>query len=110
MVLANLTSCHRDPAYWKSPLDFLPEDHFLDKNGRFVEDKEGFVPYGIGRRACPAADVADMETFLILSNLLKNFSLRPPHGDNNSMGTMYEVGTGFLRNPKPYKVILHARE
>merc|ERR1712117_337355 len=56
MVLANLTSCHRDPAYWKSPLDFLPEQH-----------------------------------------LLKNFTLRPPHGDNNSLGTMYEVGTGFLR-------------
>jgi len=110
MVLANLTSCHRDPAYWKSPLDFLPEDHFLDKNGRFLDDKEGFVPYGIGRRACPAADVAEMETFLILANLLKNFTLRPPHGDNNSLGTMYEVGTGFLRNPKPYKVILHARE
>jgi hypothetical protein len=50
-----------------------------------------------------------METFLILANLLKHFTLRPPHDDHHSMGTMYEVGTGFLRNPKPYKIILRVR-
>ncbi len=109
-MVANFTSCHRDPAYWKSPLDFLPGEHFLDADGKFIENKPGFVPYGVGVRVCPAVDVAEMENFLILANLLKHFTLRTPHGDDNRLGTMYEVGTGFLRNPKPYKVILHARE
>jgi cytochrome P450 len=109
-VMANFTSCHRDATYWQSPLDFLPAAHFLDDQGQFVDDKPGFMPYGAGLRKCPGADVADMETFLILSNLLKSFNLRAPHDDDNSMGTMYAVGTGIIRNPKPYKIILHARE
>ena len=46
-IVANLTACHRDPKYWKNPEKFDPE-HFLDENGHFVEDKDSFVPYGIG--------------------------------------------------------------
>lgn len=47
-VVANLTACHRDPKHWKNPDKFDPE-HFLDDNGKFVEDRDGFVPYGIGK-------------------------------------------------------------
>lgn len=46
-VMANLTSCHRNPEYWKKPMEFYPE-HFLDKEGKFLEDKEGFIPFGVG--------------------------------------------------------------
>ena len=28
-------------------MEFYPE-HFLDETGKFVSDKPGFVPYGIG--------------------------------------------------------------
>ena len=48
-VVANLTACHRDPKYWKNPDKFNPE-HFLDGTGKFVENHDGFVPYGIGKR------------------------------------------------------------
>ena len=63
-----------------------------------------------GIRKCPAADVAEMETFLILANVLKEFSLRIPPGDRREIGTQYEAGTGFIRHPKPYKVIAQKRE
>ena len=51
-----------------------------------------------------------METFLILSNVLKTYTLRTPPHDKKEIGTQYEVGTGFIRNPKPYKVIVQYRE
>ena len=46
--MANLTACHRDPKYWKNPDKFFPE-HFLDSEGKFTEEKEGFVPFGYGK-------------------------------------------------------------
>ncbi len=52
-VLSNLTACHRDPKYWKQPMDFQPEN-FLDADGQFIENKEGFAPFGVGEsfRVC----------------------------------------------------------
>jgi hypothetical protein len=47
IIMSNFTSCHRDPAYWKSPLDFLPSDHFLDEAGKFIENKPGKSYYTI---------------------------------------------------------------
>ncbi|TRY72357.1 hypothetical protein TCAL_01006 [Tigriopus californicus] len=108
-VIANMTSCHRSPDYWKKPNEFYPA-HFLDENGKFVDAKEGFVPYGIGTRRCPGEDVANMAIFLILANFLNTFSLRLPTGDKREIKTQYEAGTGFIRNPQAYKVILQHRE
>ena len=28
-------------------------EHFLTADGMFIEDKEGFLPFGIGQRKCP---------------------------------------------------------
>jgi hypothetical protein len=28
-------------------------EHFLTEDGNFIEDKEGFLPFGIGMRRCP---------------------------------------------------------
>nr|AKH03499.1 cytochrome P450 3029B1 [Paracyclopina nana] len=107
-VVANLTACHRDPAYWKNPEKYQPE-HFLDEQGQFIEDKDGFVPFGSGIRRCPGEDLANIEMFLVLANLLKAFVFRTPENDDKSVGTYYKTGTGVLRNPKPYYVVLENR-
>ena len=57
--MANLSACHRDPMFWAKPDQFYPE-HFL-KDGVLVEDKPGFLPYGVGKRMCPGATLADMQ-------------------------------------------------
>ena len=62
-----------------------------------------------GQRRCPGELLAEMETFLILTNLLKNFLLRTPEGDDKDVGTFYETGTGVLRHPKPYYLVLQNR-
>ena len=65
LVMANLSACHRDPKFWSKPDQFYPE-HFLE-NGALVEDKPGFLPYGVGKRMCPGATLADMQVKLILT-------------------------------------------
>lgn len=107
-VVGNLTACHRDPKYWQNPDKFNPE-HFLDDNGTFIEDKESFVPFGYGVRRCPGEHLANVEMFLILTNLLKSFLIRTPEGDDKAIGTYYKSGTGILRNPRPFYVILEKR-
>ena len=51
-----------------------------------------------------------MQMFLIITNLLKTFSFRVPPGDGGHVGTYYEAGTGFLRNPKPFYVVIYNRK
>lgn len=63
-----------------------------------------------GVRGCPAADLANMQMFLMITNLLKTFSFRVPPGDGGHVGTYYEAGTGFLRNPKPFYVVIYNRK
>jgi len=108
-VLANLHACHRDPEHWAHPDKFYPE-HFLDEEGHYIRNKEGFVPYGTGLRKCPADDLAQMEVFLVLTNLLQAFSFRAPSGDNGAIGTFYKAGTSVLRNPKPFYVVMQNRK
>lgn len=38
---------HRDQRYWDVPDEFCPEQ-WLDKEGKFVTKKEGFLPFGSG--------------------------------------------------------------
>ena len=87
LVLANHSACHKvlhqsdinydysssiitsqDPKYWAKPDQFIPE-HFLE-NGEVIEDKPGFIPYGVGKRVCPGAALADIQVILLISNNL----------------------------------------
>jgi len=108
LVMANLSACHRDPRWWSKPEQFHPE-HFLNEEGEVVEGAPGFLPYGVGPRACPGARLADMKLFLILTNILSQYRLALPHGDKGLMGTQFKAGTSVLRNPQPYRVVVQAR-
>ena len=60
----------QDPKYWAKPDQFIPE-HFLE-NGEVIEDKPGFIPYGVGKRVCPGAALADIQVILLLGNNLNH--------------------------------------
>ena len=62
LVMSNISACHRDPKLWDKPDSFYPE-HFLHQ-GALVENKPGFLPYGVGKRVCPGAALADMQVIL----------------------------------------------
>ena len=56
---------------WAKPDQFCPE-HFLD-NGQLVENKPGFLPYGVGKRMCPGAVLADIQVKLNIFKILINY-------------------------------------
>jgi len=110
IVMANLSQCHRDPKLWLKPDQFYPE-HFLNDQNKLKKDEElaGFLPYGIGQRSCPGAKLSDIQMFLMLSNLLSEFTLGVPGEDTGVIATQFKSGTTVLRNPRPYRVTINNR-
>ncbi|XP_028101299.1 cytochrome P450 81D11-like [Camellia sinensis] len=68
-LLVNALGLHRDPKVWEEPDKFKPE--------RFEGGREGFkfVPFGIGRRACPGANMGVRAISLALGLLIQCFEL-----------------------------------
>ncbi|XP_004607159.2 cytochrome P450 2J2-like [Sorex araneus] len=87
MVLTNLTALHKDPAEWATPDTFNPE-HFLE-NGQFKK-REDFLPFSIGKRACPGEQLARTELFVFFTSLMQKFTFRPP--DNEQLSQKFRIG------------------
>ncbi|XP_023929504.1 cytochrome P450 81C13 [Quercus suber] len=70
IMLVNAWSMHRDPKLWEEPTKFKPE-RFEEING----EREGFkfIPFGIGRRACPGAGMAMRVMSLALGAFIQCF-------------------------------------
>ncbi|KAK9401434.1 cytochrome P450 2J2-like [Crotalus adamanteus] len=77
-IIPDLRSVLLDPEQWETPEEFNP-NHFLDKDGKFIE-REEFLPFGIGQRACLGQQLARTEIFIFLISLLRAFSFRLPEG------------------------------
>ncbi|XVE49779.1 hypothetical protein DITRI_Ditri01bG0109200 [Diplodiscus trichospermus] len=68
MVLINAWAIHRDPNFWDDPLIFRPERF---ENGEIESFK--FMPFGLGRRVCPGANLAQRVVGLALGSLIQCF-------------------------------------
>ena len=68
---------------WSRGEEFMPE-RFIGPQGK-VERNENFVPFSVGKRACPGEHLARAELFLFMAGLLQTFRFeaedraRPPH-------------------------------
>ncbi|KAF5955537.1 hypothetical protein HYC85_008393 [Camellia sinensis] len=69
-LLVNALDMHRDPKVWEELDKFKPE--------RFKGEREGFkfFPFGIGRRACPGANMGVRAISLALGSLIQCFELQ----------------------------------
>ncbi|GMI84540.1 cytochrome P450, family 81, subfamily K, polypeptide 2 [Hibiscus trionum] len=70
LLIVNVWAIHRDPSLWADPTEFKPE--------RFearLEEKEGskFLPFGLGRRACPGATMSTRLVLLALGAAIQCF-------------------------------------
>lgn len=72
ILMVNAWAIHRDPQVWDEPEKFKPE-RFEGMKG----EKEGFnykfVPFGMGRRACPGAAMGLRTASLVLGSLIQWF-------------------------------------
>ncbi|XP_050368882.1 cytochrome P450 81Q32-like [Argentina anserina] len=69
LVLINAWAIHRDPNLWDDPDSFKPER--FETGGKDVAHK--FIPFGMGRRACPGGGLAQREVGLTLASLIQFF-------------------------------------
>ena len=67
VVLVNAWAIHRDPKLWNEPMRFRPER--FEKEG---EDHK-LLPFGLGRRSCPGAGLAQRTVGLTLGLLIQCF-------------------------------------
>lgn len=68
MVLVNVWAIHRDPEVWDNPTSFIPE-RFEGMKGEGYK----FMPFGMGRRQCPGAGLANRVVGLALASLIQCF-------------------------------------
>ncbi|GBN20874.1 Vitamin D 25-hydroxylase [Araneus ventricosus] len=79
IVMGNLWAVHHDPRHWKDPESLKPE-RFLTSDGNNVVKSPHYMPFSIGKRACPGETMAYMEIFLYFVSMLQKFDVRFPDG------------------------------
>ncbi|XP_068248867.1 cytochrome P450 2L1-like isoform X1 [Palaemon carinicauda] len=107
VLMPHMVSCHTDPQYWENPEEFNP-DRFLDSEGRLIPKKEGFFPFGVGRRYCIGESLARMELFLFLSALLQNFTFM--EDETESLSTGRKMNERFTNQSPDFKILIKHRK
>ncbi|KJZ69710.1 hypothetical protein HIM_10904 [Hirsutella minnesotensis 3608] len=83
-------SLYRNPAFFSSPDDFLPE-RWLENATCATVSKKAFQPFSYGPRDCIGKYLANAEMRLVLSRLILNFDfeLAEGHGDWEDKSEVY---------------------
>ena len=80
VIYPNLWFIHHDEKLWNDPWNFRPE-RFLDSNGELLaadhDLRKAWIPFSLGRRACPGETLAMSRTFLYLTRILQEFDITP---------------------------------
>ncbi|MFS4418392.1 cytochrome P450 [Maribacter sp. 2307ULW6-5] len=75
MLLLAIYELHRDPRFWETPEDFVPE-RFDPSNKKDFSDY--YFPFGAGPRMCVGNNFAMQEMILTVAEILRKFRLQPP--------------------------------
>ncbi|ROT68379.1 Cytochrome P450 2L1 [Penaeus vannamei] len=98
---------HHDPRFWNDPEKFMPE-RWLDDQGKFATKKEGFLPFGVGKRVCVGESLVRMELFIISTAIFQSLSVSPPPGSKVDVSPV--PGNPFIKTPRQEKVCFTIRE
>ena len=72
-VHVNAWAIHRDPEFWESPEEFIPERHD-NSQVHFKGQDFQYIPFGFGRRGCPGMTFGLASVEYVLANLLYCFN------------------------------------
>ncbi|XP_007949637.1 steroid 21-hydroxylase [Orycteropus afer afer] len=101
IVIPNLLGANLDETLWERPHEFWPE-RFLQPGAQ-----PSALTFGCGARVCLGEPLARLEVFLVLTQLLRAFTLLPPAGALPSLQPKPHCGTS-LQVP-PFQVLLQPR-
>ncbi|KZV20219.1 hypothetical protein F511_01076 [Dorcoceras hygrometricum] len=106
-LFVNLWKIHRDPRVWSNPTEFQPE-RFLESHKEIDVLGQHFelLPFGGGRRVCPAISFSLQGTQLALASFLHGFDVSIASGESIDM-----TGSFGTTNPKatPLEVVIKPR-
>ncbi|GMH01441.1 hypothetical protein Nepgr_003280 [Nepenthes gracilis] len=71
MLLGNAWAIHRDPNLWEDPTTFKPE-RFQGVDVDVCYNYK-YIPFGVGRRACPREGLASHVIQLAIASLIQCF-------------------------------------
>ncbi|XP_052209341.1 cytochrome P450 89A2-like [Diospyros lotus] len=91
-----------NPNVWDDPMEFKPE-RFLSHNGEVVFDIKGvkeikMMPFGAGRRVCPAISLALLHQQYFVANLIRDFKWSAGDGEEVDL-TEKQDFTMVMKNP-----------
>ncbi|KAL2923634.1 Isoflavone 2'-hydroxylase [Bienertia sinuspersici] len=104
MLLVNAWALQRDPSLWHDePTTFKPE--------RFENEKEGykFMPFGLGRRACPGNNLALRNVALTVATLIQCFDWELTEDGLVDLNEKHGHGAIIIPKDKPLEAICHPR-
>ncbi|KAL5996110.1 hypothetical protein ACLOJK_026183 [Asimina triloba] len=98
-----------DKEVWEDPLEFRPE-RFLKEDDEEGVDITGsreikMMPFGVGRRICPALSLAILHLEYLVANLVREFQWKPKEeGEIIDLSEKMEF-TVVMKNPLEAKII-----
>ncbi|RXG53687.1 hypothetical protein Avbf_14690 [Armadillidium vulgare] len=72
-----------------------------------MKNKEGYLPFSLGRRQCLGESLAKMELFIFMGSILQNFEILEPKGQNVKLEPLEH--TNIINMVPTFKVILKNR-
>ncbi|KAF2129891.1 cytochrome P450 [Dothidotthia symphoricarpi CBS 119687] len=73
----------RDPRYFESPLEFMPE-RWTDEKPEAIMDKRAFMPFGTGVYSCVGQKLAMAELRSVVANWMRLFEMEFAEGEDGS--------------------------
>lgn len=103
----NIRTHQFNETIWENPEKFSPE-RFLDSNGQLSKARlTGYLPFGLGRRACPGEKLAIADVFLIMTRLFQRFSFELENGPGSA--SLEPIADGFFNFTEKFNLVIKKR-